>query len=315
MPRDERTRAPDPLSDVLSTLQLQGDVYARTEAAAPWAIAFPRGEARFHMVERGEVWVQVDGVKKPIFAAAGDLLMIPHGAAHTLGDRLGRRAAPLLELIKTQRGNEAFVFRVGRGKADTFISCGRFHLEPTGRAMLLAALPPVLLVKGHGGRPHEPLDLVLHLFIGEIHNDAPGSVIASARLVELMLVHAIRRWLSDQEMGAGGWLGATRDPQIGAALAKIHAAPQEPWTVSALAAKVGLSRSPFAERFALLVGEPPLKYLTRWRMRLAARLLGGGQSVHDVAEAIGYASEAAFSRTFKKYMGEAPVKFRGTDYK
>jgi AraC-like DNA-binding protein len=311
MPRDERARAPDPLSDVLSTLQLRGDVYARTEAAGAWGIAFPPGPARFHLVERGEVSVTVDGRQGVVHAQAGDLLVIPHGAAHTLGDRTLRRAVPLLELIKSRSSGSEFVFRVGRGAPHTFLLCGRFHLEPTGREALLAALPKLLHVQGRGGRPLEQVDLVLRLFSAEAHSDAPGSVIASARLVDLILVHAIRVWLSNLGEGVGGWLGAMRDAQIGAALAKLHAAPERHWTVKGLASAVGLSRSPFASRFTSLVGEPPLKYLTRWRMHLAANLLRAGRTVRDVAEAMGYESEAAFSRTFKRYMGMPPVKFRG----
>jgi AraC-like DNA-binding protein len=311
MPRDETPRALDPLSSVLSTLQLRGDVYARTEAASPWAIAFPRGEARFHVIERGEVWGRVEGVQRPFRAGAGDLVVIPHGAPHTLGDRIDRPSTALVDLVKNRRGNRGFVFHVGRGRADTLLSCGRFHLDSAGREAFLAALPPLLLVAGQGGRPAEPLALALRLYMTEIYSDAPGAVIASARLVELILVHAIRAWLERQPPGAGGWLGAIRDRHVGAALAAMHAAPARSWTVPALASVAGLSRSPFASRFTGLVGEPPLRYLTRWRMHLANQLLRGGQSVHEVAEAIGYASEAAFSRTFKRHFGRAPVKVRG----
>src|SRR5262245_15165066 len=154
MPRDERAaRDPDPLSDVLSTLQLRGDVYARTEASPPWAIAFPTGPARFHLVERGEIWVQVDAVKSPLRASAGDPVIVPHGAAHTIGDRIGRRATALVDLLKVERSDGHHVFRVGAGKPETLLSCGRFHLESRGRDTSLAALPPLLQVRGHAGRP------------------------------------------------------------------------------------------------------------------------------------------------------------------
>jgi len=310
MPRDERARPPDPLSDVLSTLQLRGDLYGRTEAAGAWGISFPPGPPRFHLVERGEVRVSVEGRRGALHAAAGDLVVLPHGAAHTLGAGSGKQTVSLLELIKTRVSGDEFVFRVGRGAPHTFLFCGRFHLEPTGRDLLLGSLPPILLVRGRGGRPLEALDLVLRLFTAEAHSDAPGSAIASGRLVDLILVHAIRAWLLEQGEGVRGWLGAMRDPQIGAALARLHAAPQRPWTVTALASAVGSSRSRFAARFTSLVGEPPLKYLTRWRMHLAANLLRAGRTVNEASEAVGYESEAAFSRTFKKYMGKAPVKFR-----
>jgi AraC-like DNA-binding protein len=218
---------------------------------------------------------------------------------------------PLLELIKARSSGPEFVFRVGRGTPHTFLFCGRFHLEPLGRKAFLGGLPPLLHVRGSGGRPPEALDPILRLFATEALSDAAGSVIASARLVDLILVHAIRGWLSNGDHDVGGWLGATRDPQIGAALAKLHASPSQHWTVQGLASAVGLSRSPFASRFAALVGEPPLKYLTRWRMHLATNLLRAGGSVREVAFAVGYESEGAFSRTFKRYVGRAPVKLRG----
>ncbi len=107
MPREVKARAPDPLSDVLGTLNLRGDVFARTEAASPWAIAFPRGDARFHIVERGTVWAHVEGVKNAVRANEGDLLVLPHGAPHTLGDRSGRRATPLLDLLKTRNADDS----------------------------------------------------------------------------------------------------------------------------------------------------------------------------------------------------------------
>ena len=177
MPREERSRTPDPLSDVLNVLQLRGDVYARTEAAGAWGIAFPPGPPRFHVVERGDVWVTVEGQGGPVKAQAGDVLIIPHGAPHTLADRSDRRTVPLLELIKARSSGPEFVFRVGRGAPHTFLFCGRFHLEPVGMETFFAALPPLLHLRGHRGRPPEALDQVLRLFTAEVLNDAPGSVI------------------------------------------------------------------------------------------------------------------------------------------
>jgi AraC-like DNA-binding protein len=310
MPETEHARPPDPLSDVLSTLELRGDVFARTEASSPWGIAFPCGESRFHLVERGEVWVEVEGLKRPIKAVAGDVLVLVHGHAHTLSDGRGQRPAELVDLIKQRRGDGQRVLRVGRGKPETHLSCGRFHLEAAGRHALLAALPPLLKVEGAEGRPRETLALILRLFVAETHDDSPGSMLASSRIVDLILIHAIRAWIAQQGAGVGGWLGAMREPQVAAALVRLHAAPERAWTVSELAAAAGLSRSPFAARFRALVGEPPLKYLTRWRMHRAAQLLRQGVSVAEAAERVGYDSEAAFSRTFKRYMGTVPVKLR-----
>jgi AraC-like DNA-binding protein len=311
MPRDQRARAPDPLSDVLDMLQLRGDVYARTEAASPWAIAFPRGEARFHFVERGAVWIRVEGVSQAVRVGEGDLVVLPHGEAHALGDAPDTHPTPLFDLLKAVEHDED-VFRVGHGSPDVVLSCGRFHLNPVGRASPLAMLPALLVIENPGGSgAPEPYELVLRLFRREVLGRSVGNVIASARLVDLLLVYAIRAWMDEHGESVDGWLGAMRDPKVGEALARIHASPQKAWSVTQLAAAVGMSRSSFAARFTELCGVPPLRYLIRWRMQLADRMLREGKSVREAGEAVGYESEAAFSRLFKKHHGETPVRRRG----
>jgi AraC family transcriptional regulator, alkane utilization regulator len=317
MPKNDRALTFDPLSDVLSALQLRSDVFARTEASGPWSILFPRGPARFHLIERGEAWLTADGVKEPVHARGGDLLVLPHGDKHTLSDRVGRRGTSLLELLRTRPPGSDGIFRVGEGegrrRADAVLSCGRFHLDPDGQKILVGALPPLLHVRARRGDAGDVVHSVLRIFMRETRSDAPGAVLASARLVDLLLIHAIRSWLAERGDKTVGWLGAMRDPHVGAALAKMHATPERAWTVDELAMAVGLSRSPFAARFRSLVGEPPLKYLTRWRMHAALRMLRDGKRVHDVAEAVGYDSESAFSRAFKKYVGASPVKLRHSE--
>jgi AraC-like DNA-binding protein len=310
MPESARLRVSDPLSDVLSALNLRASIFVRTEAAAPWAISFPRGDARFHVVERGDLIATVSGIKKPIRAGAGDLLIFPHGE-HTIADKPGRRAVELETVAKKCWDADAGALRVGsRGGPDTRLICGAYKLERIGRDAFLSVLPPVLHVRGRSDRPSGPLDLVMQIFIAEAHGTEAGSALCAARLVDMILVHAIRDWLAKEPATVGGWLGAMRDPHVGAALSRLHDAPAYPWTVEELSERVGLSRSPLAARFTALVGEPPLRYLTRWRMQLASQLLRRGVSVRETAERVGYESEAAFSRTFKKYMGKAPVKYR-----
>jgi len=304
-------RISDPLSDVLGTLHLRGSLFMRTEAASPWAIAFPRGEGHFHVVERGDVVASVRGAKRPVVAVAGDLLVFPHGEGHVIADKAGRKGIDLEHVVAKGWDADARLLRVGGGSADTRMICGVFTLDRSGRASLLSALPPVLHVQGRSGRPSDHVDLVVQLFVAEAHGTSPGSALSAARLIDLLLVHAIRDWLSQQPPHVGGWLGAMRDPHVGAALAQLHDRPAYAWTVEELAGRVGLSRSPLAARFTRLVGEPPLRYLTRWRMHLAAQMLKEGVSVREAAERVGYGSEAAFSRMFKRRMGRAPVKFRG----
>jgi AraC-like DNA-binding protein len=309
MPDPARIRVSDPLSDVLSTLNLRGSIFVRTEAGAPWAISFPKGDARFHVVERGELIATVSGIRKPIRAVAGDLLVVPRGS-HTIADRPGRRAVEFDMVVKKGWDAEARVLRVGGGDPTTRMICGAFRLDPSGRDALLPVLPPVLHFQGRSGNPSGYLGLVMQILLTEAHGTSAGCALCAARLVDLILIYAIRDWLEKEPANVGGWLGAMRDPHVGVALSKLHDDPAYPWTVEDLSERVGLSRSPFAARFTALVGEPPLRYLTRWRMYLAAQLLRRGASVREAAERVGYASEAAFSRTFKRYMGKAPVKYR-----
>jgi AraC-like DNA-binding protein len=157
----------------------------------------------------------------------------------------------------------------------------------------------------------EWLDPILKMLAHEARNPRPGSGVILTRLIDVIVVQTIRTWLEAQPPGAGGWLGALRDRQIGAALEAIHREPRRPWRVSQLACEVGMSRSPFAARFAALVGETPLRYLTRWRLHSATDLLlGTDQPVAEVARLVGYESEAAFSRAFKRAHGRAPLAWR-----
>jgi AraC-like DNA-binding protein len=257
----------------------------------------------------------VEGAAESVHARTGDLLVLPRGERHTLGDGAGRRGTSLVELLRTRPPGSDGIFRVGdggrrKGRPAAVLSCGRFHLDPRGQKLLVRALPPLLHVRAERGRAADVIRAALRIFTSETRSDAPGTILARARIVDLLLVHAIRSWLAERDDTTVGWLSAMRDPHVGAALTKIHAAPERPWTVDELATAVGLSRSPFAARFRSLVGEPPLKYLTRWRMHAALRMLRDGDRVHDVAEAVGYDSESAFSRAFKKYIGASPVKLR-----
>lgn len=311
MPVPASVRISDPLSDVLGTLNLRGGIFVRTEAASPWSLSFAKGEAHFHVVERGEVIATVGGSKKSIRAVAGDLLVFPHGDGHEIADKRGRKGVSLDAVVKRGWDAEARVLRIGVGEPDTQIICGTFNLDPSGREALLSALPPVLHVEGRSGRPSGQIDLVMRIFLAEAHGTSPGSPLCAARLIDLILIQAIRDWLSKQPANVGGWLGAMRDPHVGPALARLHDDPAHAWSVEELAQRVGLSRSPLASRFRLLVGEPPLRYLTRWRMHLAAQMLRQGASVREAGERVGYASEAAFSRAFKRCIGKPPVKFRG----
>jgi AraC-like DNA-binding protein len=216
-----------------------------------------------------------------------------------------------LEEVLRRQGLAEGRLRWGGGGAETHLICGSFRLEEVSRGALVPLLPSVIHVPGQAGRALEWLDLSLRALEAELHQPSPGTELAVSRLVDLIFVHVVRYWLERQPAGAAGWLGATRDPQIGAALARMHAEPERAWTAEALARGVGMSRSAFGSRFAALVGEPPLRHLSRWRVQLAAMLLrGGALRTHEIAARVGYRTEAAFSRTFKRFAGQAPQVFR-----
>jgi AraC-like DNA-binding protein len=204
----------------------------------------------------------------------------------------------------------ALVEHGGGGTVSQFI-CGSFLFENAAGSPLLALLPPLIHVRRSESEPAEWLASTLQLLAYEARQTRPGAKAVISLLTEIIFVQAVRAWMEDQPAGEGGWLRALRDPQIGAALELIHRAPERSWSVAALAREVAMSRSPFAARFTALVGEPPLAYLTRWRMHRAARLLQSDHlTVSEIAELVGYESAAAFSKAFKRRFGVPPGAHR-----
>jgi AraC-like DNA-binding protein len=302
---------PDVLTDVLKTLRLRGRVFCCSEMTAPWAMSLPEsGYAHFHVIERGGAWVRLTNEKQAHPLASGDLVILPHGRGHVLSDSPQTKPVPLRQLIK---GNTAscHLMQHGGGGAQTLMTCGSFVFENAGQNPLIAVLPPLIHIHGNRGRSAEWLEPTLRMLAEEARHPRPGSETLVARLIDIIFVQAVRVWLETQPSAQGGWLGALRDPQIGAALGLLHHEPQRAWSVQTLAHEVAMSRSPFAARFTALVGEPPLAYLTRWRMQLAAEfLLRERLNVSEVAGRIGYDSEAAFSKAFKRHYGQSPLAFR-----
>jgi AraC-like DNA-binding protein len=302
---------PDVLTDVLKTLRLRGRVFCCSEMTAPWAMSLPEsGYAHFHVIERGGAWVRLTGEKRAHPLASGDLVILPHGRGHVLSDSPQTKPVPLRQLLK---GNTAacHLMQHGGGGAQTLMTCGSFVFENAGQNPLIAVLPPLLHLHGHRGRSADWLEPTLRMLAEEARHPRPGSETLVARLIDIIFVQAVRVWLETQPNAHGGWLGALRDPQIGAALGLLHREPQRAWSVQTLAHEVAMSRSPFAARFTALVGEPPLAYLTRWRMQLAAEfLLRERLNVGEIAGRIGYDSEAAFSKAFKRHYGQSPLAFR-----
>jgi AraC-like DNA-binding protein len=311
-PRDALSEgALDVLSDIVGLLRLRGEVLCRSELSAPWGLGFAPSEVHFHVIERGRCFLQVGSSGALLEVAGGDLVVLPHGKGHRLFDVVGSRTVPIMSVLKTDRRRPTGFLRFGGGGAKTHILCGRFQFDTRLAKSALSGLPPVLHLRNTSGRAPEWLELTMRFLVAEARSTAPGREVAMSRLVDLLFIQTIRYWLTANDIQPAGWIGALRDPRIGAALTLIHAHPERPWDVRTLAAEIGMSRSSFAQRFVELVGEPPRKYLTRWRVHLAARFLQTpGATIVDTAAHVGYESEAAFSRVFKRYMLMAPGAFR-----
>lgn len=302
---------PDVLTDVLKTLRLRGRVFCCSEMTAPWAMSLPAsGYAHFHVIERGGAWLRMANEKHAQPLASGDLVIIPHGRGHVLSDQPDTKPVPLRQLIKG-RTDSCQLMQHGGGGAQTLMTCGSFQFEAAGQNPLLAVLPPLIHLHGNRGRSVEWLEATLRMLADEARQPRAGSETLIARLLDVIFVQAMRVWMETQPFEKGGWLGALRDPQIGTALSYIHREPQRAWSVQTLASEVAMSRSPFAAKFTTLVGEPPLSYLTRWRMQIAADLLlHEGCTVSQVAERVGYEAEAAFSKAYKRFYGHSPLAHR-----
>jgi AraC-like DNA-binding protein len=300
----------DVLTGVLGTLRLEGRVYCRTEFSAPWSVEFPPGDfAHFHAVERGGGWFRLKGERRAHAIAAGDLVVVAHGQGHVLCDDPRTKPLPLERLAETAAPDARVLRHGGRG-AETHMTCGSFRFADRGRNPILRLLPPVIRVRARDGSAGGWLEPTLALLAHEARHARQGSGTILTRLTDVIFVQAVRSWVEEQPAGGAGWLGALRDPQVGAALGLIHREPERAWTVAGLAAEVGMSRSPFAAKFTELVGEPPLAYVTAWRMQVAAGLLRDGLPVAEVAARVAYESEAAFSRAFKRWRGASPSAYR-----
>lgn len=301
----------DVLTDVLQVLRLTSRVYCRSKLRAPWGLNMPPSRRMaFHVVGNGGAWLRAEGIETLTALAAGDLVVLPHGGGHQLVDDPATLGHALTELRSS--GSSCPRFELGGEGPATTLVCGYFQLDEEGGwddHPLVPLLPDLIHIKGENGHKVAWLEATLRFLVDEAGSERPGTNTVIQRLTDVLFVQVLRAWL-EQEGTPSGWLGALRDPQVGRALALLHSDPGQGWTVAALAAEINLSRSAFAARFTSLVGEPPLAYLTRWRMRVAAGLLREDVRLAEVAERVGYESESAFSVAFKRERGVSPGQYR-----
>jgi len=316
----------DPLTDIFRIMQVHASVQYRIEATAPWALARSttvtssvhraRLEAKgislpesasFAMISLGNCWLTVDGVADAIFLAGGDFVLIAPGRQYTLGDDPRTRAIGFCE---APLPDENRVVRYGGGGAATTIIAGLIHFGAASLKSIAQLLPDLVLVRSEQASKMG-LDAIFQLLQAQMTEHSPTSDLVSARLAEVLFIKALRSQISNSPRTSNpGWLRAILDSNIGAALDKFHSAVEHPWTVKSLASAAGMSRSAFALRFKELLGQSPLEYVTEWRMQKAIQLLGdGNRKLADIARQIGYDSDAAFNKAFKRVVGNTPREY------
>ncbi len=306
----------DALNDVLAHLYVRGALYCRSELRRPWAFSMDRKPiGGFHAIARGKGWLEVEGEKQKIEVSRGDLIVLPHGHAHSLRDAPATSPTPLEEIIAQNPLEDGIRLRMGNRGPTTVLLCGGFQLEGRSSHPLLANLPKVIHIQRKNSRTAFWMQSTLRQIETETRVMRPGAEALIARLSDVLFIQVVRAYFSSQ-IAAGRddrWVRALKDPQVGMAITNIHRRPENPWTVATLASQVGMSRSSFAAKFMKLVGEPPLRYVARWRAHKAAWYLRtSDEKLSEIARRVGYESEIALSRAFRRFMGTSPGAYRKT---
>lgn len=310
----------DALSDLIRVIRLTGGLFLDAEFTAPWCVLSqvePEEcrpfllEARhiisFHYVVAGSMYLTVEG-EPPLRLSRGDIVLLPRNDRHVLGSATD--LSPVSVSLQQPADNGFPRILYGGGGERTHIVCG-FLGSDEPFSPLLATLPRLLSLNVADTGGGDWMASSFQFAAREITRDALGSASSISRLSELLFIEALRRYITSLPLEQRGWFAALRDPFISRALALMHSRPDQPWTAEMLASKVGLSRSAFAERFTTQLGQPPMHYLAQWRMNLAAqRLRASRDPIAKIAGEIGYDSEAAFSRAFKRQFGEPPAAWR-----
>ncbi len=318
----------DPITDLFLTTQVASVVHARLEATAPWGLTTdassaeanaddaahraipPSNLAHFGMVSRGHCWLSVDGIPEAMPLSGGDCFLLAPGTSYALRDNPRTRPRSFCEIAPKDRTQ---VIRYGGGGVPATVVSGWFQFDHASVKILKRALPLLILVRADQAQSMA-LHTTLNMLASEVAGTAPGSDLVVNRLADVLFIQCIRAHFGSRSGECkGGVLHAIFDPQIGVALKSMHEKVDAPWTVESLAAACGMSRSAFALRFKALVGETPLEYLTNWRMQKATAFLRkGDKKLAEVAKAVGYDTDAAFSKTFKRTFGLPPREYERT---
>ena len=313
----------DVVSEVLAAVKLRGAFYFNGEFTAPWGVRTPPSRVLARSLGRSEDHVVTfhlltDGCAaaglehSPLVPlTAGDIIVFPKGDAHFVGNGVPMNVMDFEGELRRIMDQGLQVARAGGGGEVTRFVCGYLSCDPELSRILFAGLPPVFKVNVREEGTGKWLENAIRFSVGEAGNSPAGGEAVLARLAEALFIETLRRHMGALPAGQTGWLAGARDPDVGRALALLHHDPAKSWTIAALAHEVGLSRSVLAERFRHFLGEPPITYLMRWRLQLGARLLQTtNRSVADIAAEVGYESEPAFNRAFRREYGAPPARFR-----
>lgn len=303
--------AADPLGEALHYLRMRSVFYCHSELTAPWGAHLPPMPEclMFHLVTEGRCWLDAssegdDGGGR--WLLPGDFALVPHGQGHALRSAPGVAAPNLFDLPRECVSDYYEILRSGGGGEGTRIVCGAVQFDHPAARHLVSVLPPVICMASGAFQPGAWLPGLLQLMADEARQMRAGGEAVITRLADIVVIQAIRHWVQHDDSAQTGWLGALKDPRLGRAMARMHQDPARGWTVALLAEAAAMSRSAFAQRFTERVGMPVLEYLTQWRMHLAQAWLQQGQGIADVAARVGYQSDAAFSRAYRRAVGSTP---------
>jgi AraC-like DNA-binding protein len=313
----------DALSQALRSMRITGALFFNAELTAPWGFASPPSSTAqqmlapgtehlvlFHLVSEGRASARVSN-HEPVALEAGDVVVLPHGDAHELSNGTVSRWIDATTLLPKILSGSLTLERGGGGGEVTRFICGYFGCERYAERLFLAGLPPVFKVNLRGDASGAWVEGSLRHLVAELESARAGRVALVSKLCEALFIQTLCRYMDELPLERTGWLAAARDAVVGSALACLHREPARAWTLAALAQEAGVSRSVLMERFTRYLGQAPLAYLAQWRLQLAARLLETtDHSALQVALDVGYESEAAFSRAFKRKFELPPARYR-----
>lgn len=312
----------DALSQALNAVRMTGAIFYHAECSAPWGFSVPalcsvahvlapgtESLVPYHLVTQGRALVQFD--EQSLLLEAGDVIIIPHGDAHTVSNGSPAMLIDSAASLGRFLAGDLRTMRLGGGGETTRFVCGYFGCERHAERLFLAGLPQVIHINVRGDATGEWLENCIRYLVDESDGARPGQSVLLSKMAEALFVQTLRRYMENLPLEQSGWLAGARDPIVGGALSLLHRNPGHAWSVEELASRLATSRTVLTERFDRFLGEPALTYLARWRLQLAARLLQtSGKSIGQIAAEVGYTSQAAFNRAFRRQFDLPPVQYR-----